>query len=409
MMMTTQDLIATSSKYLANTYARFPLVLVKGRGVRLWDSDGKEYLDFVGGIAVDALGHCHPKVVAAIRAQAETLIHVSNLYHIEPQIRLGKLLCEHSFADRAFFCNSGAEANEAAIKLARKYAKDHWSTDRCEIVTMQHAFHGRTLATLAATGNPKYLHGFEPVMPGFKQVPYNDVKAVERAIDSRTCGVLVEPVQGEGGVNVPGDGYLPGLRRLCDEAGVLLILDEVQSGMGRTGKLFAYEHWGIEPDILTLAKALAGGVPMGAMLAKEAVAASFTPGTHASTFGGTPFVSAIALAVVTAMLEEDIPGNAARVGKYFFDRLAALQSSHTVITAVRGKGLILGMEVSVPARGIVGACMDKGLLVLTAGDSVVRFVPPLILSEADVDRAVAIVDGVLKEIKGIGIDVGCTR
>ncbi len=396
--MTTQELVAASNKYLANTYARFPMVLVRGRGVRLWDSDGKEYLDCVGGIAVDALGHCHPKMVEAIRTQAETLIHVSNLYHIEPQIRLAQLLCEQSFADRAFFCNSGAEANEAAIKLARKYAKDHWSSDRVDIITMHHAFHGRTLATVTATGNPKYQHGFEPLMPGFKHVPYDNLQAVERAVDSRTCAVLVEPVQGEGGVNVPAADYLPGLRRLCDEAGILLILDEVQSGMGRTGKLFAYQHWGVEPDILTLAKALAGGIPMGAMLAREAVAASFVPGTHASTFGGTPFVSAVAVAVVTTMLADDLPGNAARVGKYFLDRLQGLQTAHPVIKAVRGKGLILGMEVAVPARGIVAACMERGLLVLTAGDNVVRFVPPLILTEADVDQAVAIVEAALKSL-----------
>ena len=393
--MTTQELIAASGKYLANTYARFPIVLVRGQGARLWDSDGKEYLDFVGGIAVDALGHCHPKMVEAIRAQAERLIHVSNLYHIEPQIRLAKLLCDHSFADRAFFCNSGAEANEAAIKLARKYAKDHWSTDRFEIIVMRHSFHGRTLATVTATDNEKYWHGFEPLMPGFKHVPYNDLRAAERAMDSRTCAVLVEPVQGEGGVHVPASGYLPGLPRLCDERGVLLILDEVQSGMGRTGKLFAYEHWGVEPDILTLAKALAGGVPMGAMLAKEGVAASFVPGSHASTFGGTPFVSAVAHAVVTTMIQEDLPGNSARVGKYFLDKLAGLKERHPVVAAVRGLGLILGLEVSVPARAIVSACMERGLLVLTAGESVVRFVPPLIITEADVDRAVAIVDEVL--------------
>jgi predicted acetylornithine/succinylornithine family transaminase len=393
--MTTQELIEASAKYLANTYARFPIVLVRGQGMRLWDSDGKEYQDFVSGIAVDALGHCHPKMVEAIRAQAETLIHVSNLYHIEPQIRLAKLLCEHSFADRAFFCNSGAEANEAAIKLARKYGKEHWSTDRFEIIVMQHSFHGRTLATVTATGNEKYWHGFEPLMPGFKHVPYNDLRAVERAMDSRTCAVLVEPVQGEGGVNVPSDTYLPGLRRLCDERGVLLILDEVQAGMGRTGKLFAYEHWGVEPDILTLAKALAGGVPMGAMLAKEAVASSFVPGSHASTFGGTPFVSAVAHAVVSIMLQEDLPGNAARVGKYFLDKLTVLKGKHRVVTTVRGLGLLLGMEVSVPARNIVSACMARGLLVLTAGDNVVRFVPPLIITEADVDRAVAVLDEVL--------------
>jgi len=394
-METTQELIAASAKYVANTYARFPIVLVKGQGVRLWDSDGKEYLDFVSGIAVDALGHCHPRMVEAIRAQAETLIHISNLYHIEPQIRLAKLLCEHSFADRAFFCNSGAEANEAAIKLARKYAKDHWSTDRCEIIVMRHSFHGRTLATVTATGNEKYWHGFEPLMPGFKHVPYNDLTAVERAIDSHTCAIMVEPIQGEGGVNVPADTYLPGLRRLCDQAGILLILDEVQTGMGRTGTLFAYQHWGVEPDIMTLAKALAGGIPMGAMLAREHAAKSFVPGSHASTFGGTPFVSAVAHAVVSTIIEEDLPGNAARVGKYFLDGLASLKAKHPTITQVRGKGLILGMEVSVPGRTIVAGCMERGLLVLTAGDNVVRFVPPLIVTEADVDRALGIVGEVL--------------
>ncbi len=393
--MTTTELMAASAKYLANTYARYPIALVRGQGVRVWDADGKEYLDCVGGIAVDALGHCHPKMVEAIKVQAETLIHVSNLYHIEPQIRLAKLLCEHSFANRAFFCNSGAEANEAAIKLARRYAKEHWSTDRSEIIVMQHAFHGRTLATLTATGNPKYSQGFEPLVPGFKQVPYDNLPAVERAIDSHTCAVLVEPVQGEGGVNVPGPEYLPGLRRLCDASGALLILDEVQSGMGRTGKLFAYEHWGVEPDILTLAKALAGGVPIGAMLAKESVAASFVPGTHATTFGGTPFVSAVAHAVVSTMLTDDLPGRAARVGKVFLDRLTALRAKHPVVKAVRGLGLLLGIEVSVPAKDIVSACMERGLLVLTAGESVVRFAPPLILTEADVDRAVGIVDCVL--------------
>jgi acetylornithine aminotransferase/acetylornithine/N-succinyldiaminopimelate aminotransferase len=394
--MTTQELIAASGRYLANTYARYPIVLVRGKGMRLWDTDGKEYLDFAGGIAVDALGHCHPRMVEAIRAQAERLIHVSNLYHIEPQIRLAKLLCEHSFADRVFFCNSGAEANEAAIKLARKYAKERWSTDRYEIIVTQHCFHGRTLATLTATG--KYTQGFEPLMPGFKHVPYNDLLAVERALDSRTCAVLVEPVQGEGGVNVPDDGYLPGLRRLCDQAGVLLVLDEVQTGMGRTGRLFAYQHSPVEPDILTAAKALAGGLPMGAMLAKESVAASFVPGAHASTFGGTPFVSAVALAVVETMLQDDLPANAGRVGKYLVDRLSGLAASRPAVLGARGKGLLVGMEVSVPAANIVNACLARGLLVLSAGDRVVRFAPPLIAGEAEVDRAVGILEAALGEV-----------
>ncbi len=392
-----EELAQEGGRYIATTYARYPIALVRGAGARVWDADGMEYLDFVGGIAVTALGHCHPKVTAALQTQAQTLLHVSNLYHIEPQIRLAQLLCEQSFADRAFFCNSGAEANEAAIKLARKYAKDHLSTDRYEIICMRDSFHGRTLAAVTATGQEKYHHGFEPLVPGFKHVPFNDLKAVERALDSRTCAVLVEPVQGEGGVRVPDPGYLPGLRRLCDAAGALLILDEVQVGMGRTGTLFAYQQAGIEPDILTLAKALANGVPIGALLARETVAASFTPGTHAATFGGNPLATAAALAVVTTMLEERIPERAARIGKYCVDRLEALKARHPGIREVRGVGLLIGMEIDGSARDVVQRCMARGLLVLTAGDHVVRLVPPLIITEADVDRALAILGQALEE------------
>jgi acetylornithine aminotransferase/acetylornithine/N-succinyldiaminopimelate aminotransferase len=392
-----EELAQQAARVLATTYARFPIALVRGAGARVWDADGVEYLDFVAGIAVTALGHCHPKVTAALQAQAQTLLHVSNLYHIEPQVRLAQLLCEHSFADRAFFCNSGAEANEAAIKLARKYAKDHLSTDRYEILCMRDSFHGRTLAAVTATGQEKYHHGFEPLVPGFKHVPFNDLKAVERALDSRTCAVLVEPVQGEGGVRVPDPGYLPGLRRLCDAAGALLILDEVQVGMGRTGTLFAYQQSGIEPDILTLAKALANGVPIGALLAREAVAASFTPGTHAATFGGNPLATAAAVAVVTTMLEERVPEHAARLGKYCVGRLEALRARHPRIREVRGSGLLIGIEIEGSARDIVRRCMARGLLVLTAGDTVVRLVPPLIITEAEADQAVAILDQALGE------------
>jgi acetylornithine aminotransferase/acetylornithine/N-succinyldiaminopimelate aminotransferase len=393
-----EELARQAARVLATTYARFPLALVRGAGARVWDADGVEYLDFVAGIAVTALGHCHPKVTAALQAQAQTLLHVSNLYHIEPQIRLAQLLCEHSFADRCFFCNSGAEANEAAIKLARKYAKDHLSTDRYEIICMRDSFHGRTLAAVTATGQEKYHHGFEPLVPGFKHVPFNDLKAVERALDSRTCAVLVEPVQGEGGVRVPDPGYLPGLRRLCDAAGALLILDEVQVGMGRTGTLFAYQQSGIEPDILTLAKALANGVPIGALLAREAVAASFTPGTHAATFGGNPLATAAAVAVVTTLLEERIPEHAARLGKYCLGRLEGLKARHPRIREVRGMGLLIGIEIEGSARDVVQRCMARGLLVLTAGDAVLRMVPPLIITEAEVDRAVAILDQALGDV-----------
>jgi acetylornithine aminotransferase/acetylornithine/N-succinyldiaminopimelate aminotransferase len=396
-MSATDELIQRSARHLANTYARFPVVLVRGSGVRLWDIEGREYLDFAGGIAVDVLGHCHPKVVEAIKAQAERLLHVSNLYHIEPQVRLAQALCEHSFADKVFFCNSGAEANEAAIKLARRYAKARWSSDRYEIVCMRDSFHGRTLATVTATGQEKYQRGFEPLMPGFKHIPFNDLRAAEQAIDSRTCAVLVEPIQGEGGVRVPDDDYLPALRRLCSERGVLLILDEVQTGLGRTGRLFAYEHWGIVPDIMTLAKALGGGLPIGAMLAKEEVAGAFVPGSHASTFGGSPFITAGALAALTAIADEQLPERAAKVGSYFLSRLRELERRYPLAREARGKGLILALELTVPARPIVDRCLERGLLILTAGDQVLRFVPPLIIGEAEVDEALGTLDRVLSE------------
>jgi acetylornithine aminotransferase/acetylornithine/N-succinyldiaminopimelate aminotransferase len=396
-MAATDDLIRDSARYLANTYARFPVVLVRGRGDRLWDSDGKEYLDFAAGIAVDVLGHCHPKVVEAIKAQAEALLHVSNLYHIEPQIRLAQALCEHSFADKVFFCNSGAEANEAAIKLARRYAKVRWGPDRYEIVCMRDSFHGRTMATLTATGQEKHQRGFEPLLPGFKHIPFNDLRAAEQAIDSRTCAVLVEPIQGEGGVRVPDDDYLPGLRQLCSDRDVLLMLDEVQTGMGRTGRLFAYEHWGIEPDVMTLAKALGGGLPIGAMLAKEEVASAFVPGSHASTFGGSPFITAAALAALTAIIEERLPQRAAKIGAYFLGRLRELVQRYPYAKEARGKGLILALELAVPAKPIVDRCLQLGLLILTAGDQVLRFVPPLIIGEAEVDEALGILDQALAE------------
>lgn len=396
-MAATDDLIRDSARYLANTYARFPVVLVRGRGARLWDSDGKEYLDFAAGIAVDVLGHCHPKVVEAIKAQAEALLHVSNLYHIEPQIRLARTLCEHSFADKVFFCNSGAEANEAAIKLARRYAKLRWGPDRYEIVCMRDSFHGRTMATLTATGQEKHQRGFEPLLPGFKHIPFNDLRAAEQAIDSRTCAVLVEPIQGEGGVRVPDDDYLPALRQLCSDRDVLVMLDEVQTGMGRTGRLFAYEHWGIEPDIMTLAKALGGGLPIGAMLAKEEVASAFVPGSHASTFGGSPFITAAALAALTAIVEERLPQRAAKIGVYFLGRLRELVQRYPYAKEARGKGLILALELAVPAKPIVDRCLQLGLLILTAGDQVLRFVPPLIIGEAEVDEALSILDQALAE------------
>jgi acetylornithine aminotransferase/acetylornithine/N-succinyldiaminopimelate aminotransferase len=395
MSQDTKTLLEWSNRYLMGNYARAPLCLVRGEGVRVWDTDGKEYLDFVGGIAVDALGHSHPKIVGAIREQATTLLQVSNLYQIPSQIHLAKLLCDHSFADRAFFCNSGAEANEAAIKLARKHAKDTFSTDRVDIVTMRGAFHGRTMGALSATPTEKYHHGFEPMLPGFKYVPFGDLKAAERAVDNRTAAILVEPIQGEGGVNVAPDGYLAGLRRLCDESGALLMFDEIQTGMGRTGRLWAYEHWGVAPDVMTLAKALASGIPIGAMLAKEHCARALVPGTHGTTFGGNPFATTVGVTTVTTMLEEKLPEHADRVGGHLFERLRAVAQRTSAIKVVRGKGLLVGLELDRPAGPVVTACREQGLLVLTAGDTVLRMTPPLVVQEADVDRAVDIVAGIL--------------
>ncbi len=399
-MRETKELTARADRYLANTYARFPVVLERGEGCRVWDVEGKEYLDFVAGIAVCALGHCHPAVVQAVQAQAAKLLHVSNLYYIEPQIRLAELLCEHTFADRVFFCNSGAEANEAAIKLVRKYAKEHRSPERTEIITMEGGFHGRTVATITATAQAKYQMGFEPLLPGFRYVPFDDLAAVERAVGPRTAAILVEPIQGEGGIRVPTEGYLQGLRKLCDDTGPLLIFDEVQTGIGRTGRLFAYEHWGVEPDIMALAKALGGGLPIGAMLAKEEVAASFTPGTHAATFGGNPLVTAAAFATLKTVLEEDLSARSAEMGGHLLHELQTLQAAHRAVKVVRGKGLLIGVELDREVRPVLTRCLDQGLLLSSAGEKVIRFAPPLTVSAQEVSQAVGVFDTVLREVTG---------
>jgi predicted acetylornithine/succinylornithine family transaminase len=394
--MDTKTLLEWSGKYHTPNYgARAPICLVRGDGMRVWDSDGREYLDFGAGIAVTALGHCHPRVTGAIREASATLLHVSNLYHSAPQIHLAKLLCEHSFAERVFFCNSGAEANEAAIKMVRKYAKERFASDRWEIVATRNSFHGRTLGALAATGQEKYQHGFEPLVPGFKHVPYNDLRAMERAVDNRTCAIIVEPIQGEGGVHVPDDDYLAGLRKLCDESGALLILDEIQTGVARTGRLWCYEHAGVEPDVMTLAKALANGVPIGAMLTRDEIARALGPGSHASTFGGTPFVASVALATLTTILDEKIPERAARMGRYLMDGLRALAGRHATVREVRGRGLLIGVGLARAAGPLVDACREAGLLVLSAGEQVLRLTPPLIVEERECDRALAIIDAAL--------------
>ncbi|MBI5047938.1 MAG: acetylornithine transaminase [Deltaproteobacteria bacterium] len=387
--MNTQEIINLTGKYIANTYNRFPIAITKGKGCKVWDADGKEYLDFVAGLAVCNLGHCHPKVVKAIQEQAEKLIHISNLYHIEPQARLAELLCKNSFAEKAFFCNSGAEANEAAIKLTRKYFKDKGES-RFQIITMEKSFHGRTMATLAATGQKKFQQGFEPLLEKFIYVPFDDVDAVARAITTDTAAIMLEPIQGEGGVNIPSDNYLKDLKALCREKGLLLIFDEVQVGMGRTGKLFAYEHYDVAPDIMTLAKGLAGGVAIGAMLATDEVAKSFVPGTHASTFGGNPLAAAAGIAAIKAVLEEDMLENCRKVGKYLLEKLYTLKAEYPFIKEVRGKGLIIGMELTIPGAGIVKACMEKGLLINCTADKILRFIPPLIVMEKDVDEMIGI-------------------
>jgi acetylornithine/N-succinyldiaminopimelate aminotransferase len=395
----TKELMAWSDRHLMTVAKRYPIVLVRGDGVRVWDGDGREYLDFTGGIAVTALGHCHPKVVGTMREQAATLLHVSNLFYIPPQVHLAKLLCEHSFADRVFFSNSGAEANETAIKLARRWAKEHGASDRGDIISMRGGFHGRTLATVTATAQEKYHHGFEPLPAGFKYVPYNDLRAVERAIDSRTAAILVEPIQGEGGINIPDDGYLPGLRKLCDEAGILLILDEIQTGMGRTGRLWCHEHAGVTPDIMTLAKALANGVPIGATLATEEVAQVFTPGSHGSTFGGNPFATAVGLTVFSTLVEERLPERAERMGRLLRDRLLAVQSRRPgAVKEVRGKGLLVGVDLSPAVATVVSACRERGLLVLTAGDNTLRLAPPLIVDEASLERATEMIEQALQDV-----------
>ena len=386
--------MALSEQYVAHTYARYPVVLVRGKGTRVWDQEGEEYLDFVSGLAVCNLGHCHPRVVKTIQGQAEKLIHVSNFYYIEPQIQLASLLCKHSFADKVFFCNSGAEANEGAFKLARKFGKEKTGKDRYEIITMEGSFHGRTLATLTATGQEKFHKGYEPLMPGFKYVPFNDIGAVKKAIDPKTCAVMVEPIQGEGGVNCPSEGYLKALREVCDENKLLLMFDEVQVGMGRTGKLFAYEHEGVEPDILTLAKSLAGGVPIGALLIKKEISDGFKPGDHASTFGGNPLASAAGVAALTAILEEGMLENCRKMGDYFLSELDKMKNKFPFIKEVRGKGLILGMELKMDGSSMVKEMLKKRVLINCTMGNVLRFLPPLIVTKEEIDRVVAALEEV---------------
>lgn len=389
------DIKESADTHIADTYARQPLALVKGQGCTLWDEQGRSYVDFIAGIAVCNLGHAHPGLVETLTAQARTLWHVSNLYYTAPQAELAAWLTAHSFADRVFFANSGAEANEAAIKLARKYFKDRGEPERYRVVSMKQSFHGRTMATLSATGQEKVRKGFDPILEGFDFADFNDIETLSGLIGPATCAVILEPIQGEGGVVVPRPDYLAQVRRLCDEKGGLLIFDEVQTGVGRTGKLFAYEHFGAAPDILTLAKALGNGLPIGAMLATEKAAGAFVPGTHASTFGGTPLVSAVALKVLRLLTEEGILDQVAEKGAYLRGHLERLQAEHPVIEEIRGMGLLIGARLGIPGAPVVKACMDNGYLINCVQDNVLRFAPPLIVSHAEIDGLAECLDRVL--------------
>jgi acetylornithine/N-succinyldiaminopimelate aminotransferase len=388
--MTMREIAERSGQVLAPNYRRAPVAFREGRGMRLWDLDGKEYLDFLAGIAVDVLGHAHPRLVAAIQQQAARVIHVSNLFEIPEQTRLAERLVPLTGIPngRVFFCNSGAEAAEAAIKIARKAGRARRGPDAYEIIVASHSFHGRTMGALAATMNPKYHEGFEPILPGFVEVPFNDLAAVERAIGPKTAAVLVEPVQGEGGIHPADDAYLAGLRRLCDAEGVLLMLDEIQCGMGRTGRWFAYQHAGIVPDVALLAKGLGGGVPIGAVVAREDVVRVLQPGTHGSTFAGNPLVCAAGLAVLETIEAERLVDNARDTGAYLMTGLRDLAKTTPAVTGVRGRGLMVAAEVAVPSDKVTAACLARGLLVNNVRPTAVRFVPPLIATRADVDQAV---------------------
>lgn len=395
--MSTQDIINLTNKYVMDTYARLPVCFVRGAGSYLWDADGKKYLDWVGGIAVNALGHSHPALVETVSRQAATLMHTSNLFFNAEQARLAERLCELSFADKVFFCNSGAEANEAAAKLARRWGKENRGEECFEIITLEGSFHGRTLAMVAATGQEKVQKGFAPLPEGFRQVPFGDLSAVEKSIGKQTCAVMVEPLLGEGGVLLHPEAYLSELKKLCQEKGVLLIFDEIQTGMGRTGTLFAYEQMGVVPDVMTLAKALGGGFPIGACLASEAIGKTFHPGQHASTFGGNQLACAAARTVLGIISDANFLETVRATGNFFEAQLKELQTRTKKIQAIRRKGLMIGVDLSVPAKPVVEMALKEGLILNNPRENTLRFVPPLILKNKQVQEGIEILEDVLKE------------
>ena len=393
--LTSEQTIELFKRYVIPNYNRFPLALVRGEGAYVWDAEGNRYLDLFPGWGCNLLGHCPPRVVEAVREQVGQLIHVPNTWYMEAQGQFAQALAERSFG-QWFFCNSGAEANEAAIKLARC----HSPKGKYKIITLEGGFHGRTIATVTATAQPKYHEGFEPLLAGFKYAPYNDVAAVEALVDDETCGVMVEPIQGEGGINIPDDDYLPALRRLCDARGLLLILDEVQTGMGRTGRWFAYQHCGIEPDIMTTAKALGGGVACGAMAARPEIAASLKPGMHACTFGGNPIACRAGLATIQTIEEDGLLERAEALGRRFRERLEELRQRCRLVERVRVKGMMVGIELVIDGTAVVQECLKRRLLVNCTHGTVIRLLPPLTLSDEQLDEGCDILADVIGSLKG---------
>ncbi len=392
MKASTQQVIKTYERYVMNTYVRKPMVITKGKGSRVWDVEGHEYLDLFPGWGVSGLGYNHPWVMTALRGQTSRIIHISNTYYNPYQAKAAKQLVEASFDGKVFFTNSGAEAVETAVKLAHKWGH----TSGCyEIIAMERSFHGRTMAALSATGQKKYQEGFEPLVPGFVHVPYNDIEAVKRALTPKTCAILVEPIQGEGGVQVPAENYLPALRQLCDQHKLLLIVDEIQTGLGRSGKLFAHQYAGIEPDIMLLAKTLGGGFPIGAVIARRAVADLLTPGTHATTYGGSPLGCAAILAVLEVIKKEKLPERSVKLGSYIMKRLEKLKSRVPFIREIRGKGLMIGIELSIDGRDIVDACREKYLLINCTQERVLRLLPAMTVTKDQLDNGLKILETVL--------------
>lgn len=391
--MTTEETIELFDKYVIANYGRLPCVITKGEGCYLYDADGNKILDMFPGWAVSGIGHCHPKVVEAIRKQAGELLHIDNTFYSEPQGMLAKLLSERAFGGKCFFCNSGAEANEAAMKLARLYT----AGEKYKFITAEGSFHGRTFATVTATAQPKYHEGFLPLLPGFIYVPFNDIKAMESAFSDEVAAVMVEPIQGEGGINIAEQEYMQTIRRLCDENGAVMILDEVQTGIGRTGKWFGYQHFDVEPDIITMAKTLGGGVAIGAMMANEEISASLVPGKHASTFGGNALACAAGVAVIEVIEQDNLLDNAKQLGQYTQDKLNQLKLKHDVIDHVRGVGLMIGVQLMGTGAAIVDKCLEKGLRINCTHDTVLRFMPPMTATKEQIDQAIEILDSVLSE------------